>query len=1571
MIISEQEHSDQQKKNNPAMPRVKKPAKASKKPGSPNAAMLNQLVNDFNHGLLAEAKELAIQLTQAFPKHGMAWKVLGVICHHEQDMEKASEALGTAAVLMPKDAEVHYNLANFYCDTGQLEVAKTSYQKAIKLAPDFAKAHFNLAHVFKDLKQHALAETSYKRGLKLEPQHAQIHFHLGQCLNKQNRFKEGLKSFQKSLQLGINDVDLYLHLVLNHRALGDLEQAEQSCREALKIYGQHADVHNHLAIILSEQGHLPDAEAAYLKAIDLDPDHATAHHNLGLLYRDMKKPKEAEACYRNALSIQPENVKILNSMAALLFGEYRYTEAETYCREALALDSTFSYAWSNLGLIFQAKKLGEESQKAFEEALLLQPDDPSILSNYGVTLRMVGKSSEAEAVLKKAIGLNNVHASAYMNLGGVYLDQGQVEIAIETIKQALVLAPDHLAVYSNILYSTTCSERYCPRSHLEFAYEYGRIVSQQTDQKFDTWLVNSKDKRLRVGVVSGDLRQHPVAYFLKNVIQHIDSSKILLVAYLTDGRMDNVSDELRPFFAEWKSLAGHNDQSAAKMIHADGVHVLLDLSGHTAGNRLPIFAWQPAPVQATWLGYWSTTGVAEIDYCLTDEISLPSSCQTQFTEKIKYLPNTRLCFSEPEIAAEVTPLPAVKNGFVTFGCYQQLAKVGDAVMQLWSRVMQAIPNARLRWQCRFFIDENIITDVKKRLQNHGIDTGRITLLGQQAREAYFASYAEVDINLDSFPFTGGTTTCDALWMGVPTLTLIGDTMIARQGASLMTAAGLPDWVAANEEEYLEKAISFSTNLAELVALRSNLRARLKKSPLLDGTRFARHFETALQEMWQEKCTILAKKFVEDTQSSTHAQNPTQNRNHQNVATAIEIVSATRMSEQDFWQQSALGQSLVRHLAQGAKFKINVAYENALGLSEVFNAAIAGAEDDDALVFIHDDVWLDEADLSQAILSGLEKFDVVGVAGNKRRLPRQPAWAFTDTQFTWDTKDNLSGKVAHGQSAYGKVSEYGDVPTECELLDGVFLAVRKQTLVARQITFDPQFDFHFYDLDFCRSCRNAGLRLGTWPIQLTHQSGGAFGSPVWLEKYRQYLVKWDEAIDLDSLYQQAFTYEQQGEIVEAARLYHTVLQHQPQHPEANHRLGFIEVYTLGAETSLPRFETAVMARPDIEQFWVSYIDALMMAGKTDHAISAIEIGQQHGLSSETVRLLTTEYAAQPDAPPPEISKTVNDSQEVLVTLIPAYKHAYIPQLLVSLASQTYLPSKVILSDDSPNGEVSKVIADPALKAIVDKLNIIIIQGPMQGTMSNIVYLLEYWQRSSQLVHILFDDDILYPSFYEQHVNIHTGRDVGVSISYRWFTSESGQPCMVNQVPEFIKSSGNLIEYVNTEQMFSSVVPNCDNWLGEFSNAVFDSSVIHLYQRSRMLDIPYYGLGDIGLFLEISLQAKVAVIKNYLGGFRQNNQQNSASQHSILFKCGTIAWVAIASAAFKLGRIDIQQFQHTVQKIQRIVNTRFQKSADMQGFHHLFSQHAAGSVEFEKTFLSLWQKFMACNDWLHAQKIGQLV
>ena len=341
-----------------------------------------------------------------------------------------------------------------------------------------------------------------------------------------------------------------------------------------------------------------------------------------------------------------------------------------------------------------------------------------------------------------------------------------------------------------------------------------------------------------------------MGYFLESLLANLDPARVELIAYQTDLTVDALTERIKRYFTAWKSLYNLNDADAARLIHADRVHVLLDLSGHTGHNRLPVFAWEPAPVQATWLGYFATTGVGEMDYLLADEVGVPDALREQFTESIWYLPDSRLCFTAPLISLPVSPLPAFANGTITFGCFQNLAKVRDGVLEAWGKIFAALPNARMRMQCNQLGEPAHVEELLQRLQRYGISPARVLTHGSAHRDKYLAAREEVDIILDTFPYPGGTTTCEALWMGVPTVTLAGDSLLARQGASRLTAAGSEEWVATSKEEYIAKAIALANDQSKLAALRAGLRQQVLASPLFDAPRFARNFEEALWGMWQ-------------------------------------------------------------------------------------------------------------------------------------------------------------------------------------------------------------------------------------------------------------------------------------------------------------------------------------------------------------------------------------------------------------------------------------------------------------------------------------------------------------------------------------------------------------------------------------------------------------------------------------------------------------------------------------------------------------------------------------------------
>jgi len=460
----------------------------------------------------------------------------------------------------------------------------------------------------------------------------------------------------------------------------------------------------------------------------------------------------------------------------------------------------------------------------------------------------------------------------------------------------------------------------------------------------------------------------------------------------------------------------------------------------------------------------------------------------------------------------------------------------------------------------------------------------------------------------------------------------------------MHQLGLDDFVAGSIDEFVYIGRYWSQHIEALGELRVGMRQRFAGSMLGQSDEFATAFEAMLRTMWLAWCDGAA---VQDivVNDAKHAIVNCMARVESPLTEtpSVVVVSASKLTELAFWSQSALGQSLNRLGQQGEKISIDIAFENTRGLPEIFNAAIRRAPDDSIVVFIHDDVWIDEYNFSDAVTQGLQHFDVVGVAGNKRRLHSQPAWCFIDQQFTWDDRRQLSGRVGHGSNAYGQLSEFGEVPAACELLDGVFLAARKNTLTNNKVQFDPLFDFHFYDLDFCRTARNAHLSLGTWPIHFTHQSGGSFGTPAWRESCKKYFAKWDEsplaaesaslpvlnndrdvAIVTSALMKMALDNENSEQWLPASHLYLEVLKLNAVHSEANHRLGLLEVKLIGAAAALPRFEVAVQQNPELEDYWVSYINTLFQSGAVDTAISAIEWGQKYGLQPNTAQAMTERF-----------------------------------------------------------------------------------------------------------------------------------------------------------------------------------------------------------------------------------------------------------------------------------------------------------------------------------------------------------
>ena len=632
--------------------------------------------------------------------------------------------------------------------------------------------------------------------------------------------------------------------------MGRVTDSLAPMQKAAALSPDDAEAHCNLGVTLNELGRRKEAETSYRRALRIKPDYLVAHCNLGNNLRELGRLNEAETSYRLALQIKPDHIEAYYNLGNTLHEMSRFAEAEASYRLALQIMPEYAEAYYGLGISLQHLGQPDEAEASFRRALQIRPDFVEAHCHLGNTLHDSGRLNEAEASFRRTLQIKPDFAKAHYNLGNTLHELGRISEAEASYRRALQIRPDYAEAHDNLLFMFNYTSSKDASSCLEEARLYGRMAEGKVAQRFAKWSCTRQPERLRIGLVSGDFNNHPVGYFLENLLARLDPAKVELIAYPTCCNADELTARIKPAFSDWKPLFGLSDEAAARLIHNDGVHLLLDLSGHTRHNRLPVFAWKPAPVQASWLGYSATTGIAAMDYLIADPYVLSETEEASFTEKIWRLPETRLCFTPPDLDIEVSPLPALTNGFITFGCFNNLSKMNEDVVALWSRILASVPDSRLFLKARQLSAASVTQSVTKRFAAHGIAADRLILEGAEPRAKYLSAYQSVDIALDPFPFPGGTTSVEGMWMGVPVLTLNGERFLSRQGVGILLNAGLPDWIAADSCDYLARAISHSGDLRRLAMLRKGLRQQIMTTPIFDAARFARHFEAALQGMSQ-------------------------------------------------------------------------------------------------------------------------------------------------------------------------------------------------------------------------------------------------------------------------------------------------------------------------------------------------------------------------------------------------------------------------------------------------------------------------------------------------------------------------------------------------------------------------------------------------------------------------------------------------------------------------------------------------------------------------------------------------
>jgi len=721
------------------------------------------------------------------------------------------------------------------------------------------------------------AEAAYRNILARDPAHVDAIHGLGAVALQTGRPAEAVELIARAIARRPHSMPYFCNLGLAHLALKQYPEAEAAFRRAGELAPGDAAPCFNLANAFKEQKRLAEAVALYLKAIELKPDQAVAYNNLGNCYRELGRLDESRRSLARAIHLRPTYAEAYLNLGNALTSSGRPVEGEACCREALRLQPQLAEAWIDLGAALFAQDRTAEAAEAYRRATEIAPLRAEAHENLGLALVELDRPTDAVAAFRRAVAAAPDRAESWSHLIRGLMTQRRFAEADACYQRIVDLQLDDPQTLSRWLYGQfyrpDSTLRSIAENHARWNARHGtpdlpRMAPRRDGGDVETGagedgpgaLAAGAEERvpvrrepmvgrpLRVGLVSGDFGQHPVGCLTIRTLEALPPLGFEIVCYSTHPLQGAIKDRFQKCAAVWREVQPVPEADLAALIAADQIDVLIDLAGHSPGNRLAAFARRPAPVQATWIANEGTTGLTAMDYFLADEHSVPRAAEPFYCERVVRLPSY-VSWDPPAAAPPLGPSPAASGTPPAFGSFNNPAKYHAGVAGLWSRVLQRLPGSRLLLQYRSLTDQTVQRDLLDLFAAQGIDAGRLEFRDWQPYGQMLDSYRQIDVALDPFPFGGGVTTCEALWMGVPVVTWPGETFASRHSCSFLHTVGLPELVAGSADAFVEIAVALAQDLPRLQALRTTLRQRVAASPLCDGQSCAQALATALRQMW--------------------------------------------------------------------------------------------------------------------------------------------------------------------------------------------------------------------------------------------------------------------------------------------------------------------------------------------------------------------------------------------------------------------------------------------------------------------------------------------------------------------------------------------------------------------------------------------------------------------------------------------------------------------------------------------------------------------------------------------------
>jgi len=714
--------------------------------------------------------------------------------------------------------EQTFNLALQHHSAGRFQEAEQLYRQVLARHPQHADAMHNLGGLALQAGRNDIAVDLIKQAISLRADFPQAFNNLGIALKRQGQNKEAIAAYRRAIALKANFHQARNNLGVALRDERQLDDAIAEFRQVIALRPDYAEAHNNLGILLKEKELSDEAIVALGKAIALNPNYAEAHYNLGNTLKGKGRLDDAVAAYRKAISLRPGYSEACNNLGNALNDQRKFDQAIAALRQAVSINPNYAEAYNNLGISLKDNGQLDEAVAAYERAIVLRPD----------------------------------YAEAHCNLGVALENQGRLDEAMAEYRQTIALRPDFPAAHSNLVFAMYYRPDFDAAAIAEEQRRWNHRHAEPLRKFIPTHSNNADpERRLRVGYVSTDFRDHVVGRNIVPLLENHNHQLFEITCYAQVPSPDTMTSWFQRNADRWRNTVGLSDERLAKQILDDQIDIVVDLALH-AGARLRVFAYKPAPVQVTFAGYPGSTGLTTIDYRLSDPyLDPPGMDESIYSEQTVRLPDSFWCYDPLENRdIPVNSLPVLDTGVVTFGGLNNFSKINDQVLLLWAQVLRQVKDSRL---LLLTSEGSHRQRTLERLRQAGIDPAQIQFAPRQSRRGYLELFHRVDIGLDTFPYNGHTTSLDSFWMGVPVITLVGQTVVSRAGWSQLSNLGLTELVARTPEQFVTAAVELAGDLPRLTGLRSTLRSRMEKSPLMDAPRFARNIESAYRGMWHKWC----------------------------------------------------------------------------------------------------------------------------------------------------------------------------------------------------------------------------------------------------------------------------------------------------------------------------------------------------------------------------------------------------------------------------------------------------------------------------------------------------------------------------------------------------------------------------------------------------------------------------------------------------------------------------------------------------------------------------------------------